>query len=188
MAHAIVSEQYPLRAQYGDAALGVFPRAFIYNQAGALVGTSDLASISGGLYGATVVFGTEGYYSIVYVTYSDAGHTIVNNTYDREAEQVEVTKDAPDAVWDALINDHLISGSTGEAVAIIRGLLQHNYILDETDYNSKGLLIGGRIRVFRTKADTDAGVNPICTFTISGTAEAAPNDGLGQFLKVTRNP
>lgn len=73
-------------------------------------------------------------------------------------------------------------------MAIIRGLLQHNYVLDNVSYNSKGLLLAGRIRVFRNKADTDAGINPISSFTIAGTAEAAPNDALGKILKVTRDP
>ena len=188
MSHAIVNEAYPLPAQYGDGSTSVYPRAFIYDSTGALLATSDLASISGGLYGSTVFFSSEGYFSVVYITYSDAAHTQVDTSYDREAEQVEVRRDAPAAVWDALVNDHLLSGSTGEALAIVRGLLQHNYILDNVTYNSKGLLLSGRIRVFRNKADTDAGINPIGSFTIAGTAEAAPNDALGKILKVTRDP
>lgn len=188
MSHAIVSEVYPLRAQYGDANAGVYPRAFVYNSSGSLVSTVDLVHIAGGLYGANIVFSSEGYYSVVYVTYSDAPRTVVLDSYDREAEQVEARARISDEVWNALVEDHLAAESTGEGLAIVRGLLQHNYILDETAYNSRGLLVGGRIRIFRNKADTDAGTNPIVVFTISGEAEDYPLDSLGKRLKVTRNP
>ena len=93
-----------------------------------------------------------------------------------------------DAVLDEAMSDHTTVGSLGEAIQLILGLNQSNYILDQTTYNTEGLLTSGRIRVFPTKTDTDNETNALATYTVTGTAESAPNEMLGQSLKVTRNP
>ena len=93
-----------------------------------------------------------------------------------------------DAVWDESATAHQAADSTGAALSLALGLLQHNYVLDNTTYNSRGLLTAGRVRLFNSKADADAGTNAIATLTITGTAETAPDDNLGQSLKVTRDP
>lgn len=89
-----------------------------------------------------------------------------------------------EAVWDTLVAGHLGAGSFGEAMALARGLAQHNYILDQPTYNGSGALLSARVRIFPTKADTDAGTNAIATLTVAATASGA----LGQTLKVTRDP
>lgn len=188
MPTAIPGTPYPLRLQLSDGNAAVFPRALVYNEANTLLATVDLAAVTGGLYGGTYTFATEGYFFLVYLVYTDAGHTTLSGAYGKEAEQIEARVALADSVWDALIDSHLTANSMGEAMAIVRGLVQHNYILDNPTYNSKGLLLSGRMRIFKNKADTDAQVNPLVTLTISGTAQVAPNDMLGQVLKVTRDP
>lgn len=187
MAHATLNSLYPLRVQLADGNPAVFPRAVIRDSSGSPVATVDLAHIANGLYGGSYTFLVVGYYSVVYTMFADAGYTVPSPTYDIEAEEVEVTLALDDVIWDALLDDHLGANTMGEALALVRGLLQHNYVLDNTEYNSKGLLIGGRIRVFKNKTDTDAEVNPIAVFTITGLAETAPDDMLGKHLKVTRD-
>lgn len=185
-----INATYPLRAQLEDGNSAQFPRAAIYDASATLIGGADLSSVNNGLYAGTYTFNATGFYTVVYTIYSDAGHTIINPAYSRTEELVEcvdTTSTVSSAVWDALLADHQTTGSVGEALTVIRGLLQYNYILDQTDYNTKGLLVSGRIRIFPTKADTDAGTNPIATLTITGTAEAPPDNNLGQILKVTVN-
>jgi len=56
------------------------------------------------------------------------------------------------AVWDESQLAHVIAGSFGNAVRRILALQKENYFIDEMTYNSRGLLLGGRIRIFPDKA------------------------------------
>lgn len=82
----------------------------------------------------------------------------------------------------------VVSDCVQEAVHLAALFLQPNTILDTPTYNSKGLMTSARVRVFPTKADADAETNVMATFTVTGTAQAAPNDHLGSTLKTTRTP
>lgn len=193
MAQAQINTAYPLRAQLADGNNSVYPQAVVYDAANTVVATIDLSLVGSGLYAGTYTFTATGYYTVTYTTYSDAGHTVVNATYDRTEEQVEVVSEAGTdaaiaaAVWNSSLADYLTAGSIGEALFTIRGLLQYNYVLDQTDYNNKGLLVSGRIRIFASKADADAGINPVKTLTITSVAEPVPDNNLGASLKVTVN-
>jgi hypothetical protein len=55
------------------------------------------------------------------------------------------------AVWDEGQLAHVIAGSFGNAVRRILALQKENYFIDEMTYNSRGLLLGGRIRIFPDK-------------------------------------
>lgn len=187
MAHAVVNTTYPLRLQMANGNATVFPRAQVFSPAGASLGFAGLSHISGGLYGAPYTFASTGSHVVVYQIFADAGFVSPTGD-DKEVAEVEVTETMETQVWEALLDNHLGAGTVGEAVAIVRGLMQHNYILDNTSYNAKGLLVGGRIRVFRNAADTIAEVSPLASFTIAGTAELSPDDNLGQKLRVTRDP
>ncbi|MCD6163466.1 MAG: hypothetical protein J7K40_13780 [candidate division Zixibacteria bacterium] len=99
-----------------------------------------------------------------------------------------------DAVWDEVLSGHSIVGTTGEAMLVIRGLVQQNFLLDSTAYNAKGLLVAGRMRIFGNKADvlaaTDGGVGEgeIAIFNVQVTNEAAPDEDKVKMYKVTREP
>lgn len=101
-------------------------------------------------------------------------------------EQWTTAANVSGAVWNKAIASHLATaGSFAEALAVIRGLLNYNSVLDQTTYSSRGLLTSGRMRVFPTPADAVAGTNAITTLTIVGVAEASPDDHLGLSLRVT---
>jgi hypothetical protein len=95
-------------------------------------------------------------------------------------------------VLEASLNAHYqVSGSVAEALAIIRGLCQQNFYLDETDHNAEGLLIAGRIRLFIDSSKmpaTDGGTETdglVATYTINAEEEAS--DGcLVKWYKVTK--
>lgn len=61
-----------------------------------------------------------------------------------------------DAVWDEMLMDHYTEGSVGVALMHVHGMVQHNYVLDQTVYNDAGLLLSARMRLFGSAADTAA--------------------------------
>ena len=77
-------------------------------------------------------------------------------------------------------------------MSMILGLVQHNFFLDETTYNSAGLMVSGRIRIFPSKALTDAatdggtGEGELATFQATSVAEPAPYDSLPTTYKMTK--
>jgi hypothetical protein len=85
-----------------------------------------------------------------------------------------------DAVWDEVIDStaHFTSSTTGEALTLIKGMVQNQFMLDSTEYNPSGLLTSGRIRIFSTKAEVEAATDEgtdegeIATFTVTTEAEA----------------
>jgi hypothetical protein len=55
-----------------------------------------------------------------------------------------------DAVLDALLSDHTVSGSVADGVAIAAGLLQGNFVMDSVDNTDPNGQTSARIRLFRT--------------------------------------
>ena len=82
-----------------------------------------------------------------------------------------------DEVWTEQLADHLsVAGSAAEQVAIIRGMVQQNYSLDQTTYNSLGLLLAGRLRLW-----TEASKVP-------ATGGGSETDGLIATYNITTTP
>jgi len=88
-----------------------------------------------------------------------------------------------DQVWEEALADHLgTAGSAAEQLAIVRGMCQQNYILDNTVHNSLGLLLEGRIRIFDTAANVPATgggsetTGLIATYNIETTPESGDQD------------
>jgi len=94
-----------------------------------------------------------------------------------------------DQVWDEVLSGHLSSNSTGLALFLAKGLAQSNYVLDNTTFDSAGMLTGGRIRIFPDSgtagAATSGGVGEgeVAEFTISA---SAPTPGQLQIYKVVQ--
>ena len=89
--------------------------------------------------------------------------------------------------------NHFDADSVGEALTLIRGLDQQNFMIDNTSYNAANLLVGGRMRIFDTKVAADAatdggsGEGEIASFTIATVGEGSGNV-LVKTYKVTRDP
>lgn len=84
-----------------------------------------------------------------------------------------------DTVLQEVIADHAgVSGSLAEAVTIIKGLVQSNFVLDSTNYTGD-FLTSARIRIFSTGAEVAAatdgasGQGEIATFIVSAETEGA---------------
>jgi hypothetical protein len=80
--------------------------------------------------------------------------------------------DVADAIWDALQADHQVANSFGELLQRIVALQKEHYFIDQTTYNTEGLLLSGRMRLFRTKAavqaatDGGTGEGEFATYTL----------------------
>lgn len=61
-----------------------------------------------------------------------------------------------DAVWNEMQADHQVTGSFGELLQRIVALQKENYYIDNMTYNTQGLMLTGRIRLFRSKAEAEA--------------------------------
>ena len=57
------------------------------------------------------------------------------------------------AVWDTIQADHTLAGSFGLLLQRVVALQKENYFIDSMTYNTQGLMLTGRIRLFHTKAD-----------------------------------
>ena len=69
---------------------------------------------------------------------------------------VSLPDSVADAVWDEMQADHVVTGSFGDLMRRIVALQKENYLIDQTAYNTPGLLTSGRIRLFNSKAEVDA--------------------------------
>lgn len=92
-----------------------------------------------------------------------------------------------DQVWDEALSGHLSAGSTGLALFLSKGLAQCNYVLDQTTFDSAGMLTAGRIRIFSNAAGASSatqggsGQGEIASFLITASG-ATP--GQLQLYKV----
>jgi hypothetical protein len=92
---------------------------------------------------------------------------------------------------DSLLSGHFTADSVGEALQLIRGMVQQNYMLDQTTFNASGLMTSGRIRIFSTKSEVDSandgvsGEGEIATFAVSALAETSDSSKVKTY-KVTR--
>lgn len=113
-----------LRLQLFDGATGLFPRAVIYNEAGAPVAGSPFAltHLAGGLYQSDAfVPGVVGQYDASFTVYTDAGFITESSLYARALEVFDVRAAAAaldpaqvaSAVWDAQTSAHVVAGSFG---------------------------------------------------------------------------
>lgn len=82
-----------LRLQTGDGSTTKFPLAHVYNSAHVEVAGSpfSLVNIGNGLYANdSFIPGTIDHYDASYTVYSDAGHTIVDTTYNYDTDSFDV--------------------------------------------------------------------------------------------------
>lgn len=175
-----------------DGNTSKFPVAEIYNAANVLLTSLTLAHTSLGRYTNTHTFTAIGDYYAIFLIYNDSSHTILSAEYTREIDQFQVSDPVASQILDELLAGHFISDSVGEALTLIRGLVQQNYVVDKTVFNSDGLMTSARFRLFPTGASTIAstdggtGEGEIASYTVIATAEPSSNSLLKMY-KVLRN-
>ena len=118
MIEVITGDTALLELVLADGDTSRFPQAEIYDNAGVAIGASpvNLSHVADGLYQGTLTAPAVGGYSIIYITYSDAGHTTLVANIERVSEHMRVTNSVQDDVWDEALAGHLTAGSTGLAL------------------------------------------------------------------------
>lgn len=82
-----VGDTVPIELQVADGAIDQYPRALVYSEASVLLITIDLAHDNQGNYsGNTYVMPDNEFVKVVYIVYSDSGHTTLNVDYERDLE------------------------------------------------------------------------------------------------------
>ena len=130
---------------------------------------------------------------VIGVVFSDAAGNEWQDLYIEILTDTQQLASLVDDIWDEVVTSaaHFAANTTGEALTILRGLAQQNYVIDSTTYDANGFMTAGRIRLFTTKAaanaatDGGAGEGEIATFTVTGTAEGSPNTAvkLGRVVR-----
>ena len=77
----------PIELLIVDGATDQYPRALVYNQDSLLLTTIDLSHDNEGNYsGTTYTMPDTTFVKVVYIVYSDSGHTVENDKYERALE------------------------------------------------------------------------------------------------------
>jgi hypothetical protein len=144
MVLATLNEAVPLQVLAADGRTDLYARAVLYLNAAVLT-TLTLPHIDGGLYGTTYTPVVEGYISVVYKLFNDAGFSVPAE-YDLESEIVEVS-------------------SNKLNILRILGLLHHNAVLDQQVYNGAGNMTAARLRSYDSVAHAQAAGSTGLLFT-----------------------
>jgi hypothetical protein len=153
-----VATPLPLELVLADRALGKFPRARIIDSSGAQIGPAiDLvpAPAWAGLYQGAWALPVEGHFSAVFEVWGDADHTVTTD-YEPGVEHVRITTDFERALLKLLAHQ-------GENVRDIM----------ITSDPSTGRPLVARRKLYATKADAVADVNPIATIDVSASYPGA---------------
>lgn len=105
------------------------------------------------------------------LTKSTSGYPNVNTaTMDSS-----IVSDVAEAVWNSSLEDHEAAGSFGNIIQIIAGLVHFNHRIKDTEYDSRGRMIGARIALYRNAEDADADENIFASFVIQSTYNSSNN-------------
>jgi hypothetical protein len=133
----------PLSLVIDDGNTAQYPRAEIYLPNGATpVDQVTLPHRNKGRYEQSWIPTLVGIYVVHYVTYTDIGHTNPSSTYSRELDQLFVTQSSQDDLLAILVR--------------ILGLTHENALIDQTEFDDCDQLISSRVRIYDSKANTDA--------------------------------
>lgn len=120
------------------------------------------------------------------------GQTATGGRYAYGSLSGSANNEIATAVLDALLSGHFTPDSVGEALTLIRGLTQQNYMVDSTVFNPAGLMLSARFRLFPSSASlavaTDEGVGQgeLASFTVTVEEEPLAPAALKTY-KVSRD-
>ncbi len=173
---ANVGETVPITLVLEDGNTAQFPQAEIYDEAGGATPTTvSLTHVANGYYRGTYSVTSAEKQTIVFIVYSDAGHTTESSVYTRSTDVL-----ISDAIWDAQRAG--VSGSFGEAVQALLGIAgKSNVRMDLFVYDANGFLTSARMRVFANSTAASAstaggsGEGEILTVNLTGVVDGTFN-------------
>jgi hypothetical protein len=164
-----------------DGASDQYPQAEIYAPGSAVPSNVlDMSHLAKGRYEASWTPLATGEYIVLYLTYSDLGHTSVNTKYSRELDKLSA------------IDSDTVLANIIQMLLRILGLSQENTFRDNTTFDQCGQLLTARIRIFDSKANCDAATDGgsettglIATYTMTAVFEGTNKL---KTYKVVREP
>lgn len=134
MLRATIDEPVPLQVQAADGRTDLFARARVYETGNSTpISTVALPHIAGGLYGSTITFTIDGYFTSQYQLFTDAGFT-AEAKYDIEVEVIEANSDKTN-------------------ILRLLGLTHHNSVLEPLVYNAEGCMTDAQVRAYDSEAN-----------------------------------
>jgi hypothetical protein len=121
MVQTVVGVAWPIELGLGDGSNAKFPQAQVFASGSAIpLVTLDLTPIGNGMYTSNYTFLAAGSYFIRYPVWADAGHTVMDTSYDIVLEEAYAQVNDLDSLPVAIIST-LIDGvySLGQYLKII---------------------------------------------------------------------
>ncbi len=105
---------------------------------------------------ALVEVGSTGEYKLNTVQHVNGFNTsLITNASTNDTYYFRFFQNVGSDAGNLPVISQLQVGHMADDVRLIMGLVQHNFVLDNTTYNTAGLMTSGRIRIFATKALAD---------------------------------
>src|SRR5574343_219934 len=139
---ATVNEAVTLSMLASDGRTDLYGQARVYNSAGSLVATLSLTHVAEGIYAVQYTPTVEGYYSVAYQLYFDAGFA-VDSDYENKGEALDVNSFRTNILRNL-------------------GLDHENTVVDQQTYDVDGNLQTARVRAYDSAANaaSAAAVSP----------------------------
>ena len=160
---------------------GLYPQAFVLDEAGTPITSMDLYHISDGFFlpspAYTMPNNTEIF--VQYFIYTDSGHTVLSRVYPRGVEGYNLISDVTfdevgAAVLDVDRNDHNIAGTIGEAINNSGGAISPTIIAEAVwDEVLTGHILADSAGLILQDVLTDTGDIAAMALTVSTNLDAA---------------
>jgi len=181
MIEVITGDTVLLELVLADGDTTRFPQAEVYDNAGAAIVASpvNLSHVADGLYQGTFTAPAVGGYSIIYITYSDVGHTTLVGNIERVSEHMRVTNAVQDDVWTEALPGAFGIGSAGNIVGNnVDATISSRSTLVQADILSDAIPFPG--------ADIDAAISSRSSHTAANVdALITVSHGVGSYQTAT---
>ena len=167
-----------------DGNTGQYPNVQLVDSTGSLIGSPvNLDHAHDGTYVGVIpaLPASTGYYHLHFAVWTDVSRTVASSIYGRDNETLLIqtqTADIAGQVWEENLADHLVSGTMGHAIALLKGIsAKSNMRFDNAVYDSNGFMTSARIRVFADSTSASAstpggtGEGEIFTLQLTGTPD-----------------
>ena len=175
MIEVITGDTVLLELVLADGDTTRFPQAEVYDSAGVAIVASpvNLSHVADGLYQGTFTAPAIGGYSIIYITYSDVGHTTLVGNIERVSEHMRVTNAVQDDVWSEALPGAFGVGEAGKIVGDnVNATISSRSTLTQADILSDATPFAGALI-------------PNLDATVSSRGTADPGDNMGLTAAAT---
>ena len=159
-----VGDIVPVSLLLSDGSADLYPQVVVKDEGGVVLTTLDLGHSGNGEYtpASSYLMPDAEYVKLIYVVYTDAGHTTEATDYPRDIDVI--TKISP--------NDYKadVSGIAANETLIKQALalIGKNYRLKDVTRDSMGNMTSSTVVGYANSTDADNDVNAIVTLAVTG--------------------